>query len=586
MAIVLAYASLSASLTSAAVTRVFAASAGAEPSSHFEIASHGIQSAKPLFVAGDLGTAIALVLGFAFLVYAGLRARPTVSAWVSGPLCFILVLLTLALDWSVAIRGPSGSFAGFDPLFPKEAEFEPEPVRGVDGLRLEFFLPVQVLVSHDGLRASGKRFPLSEAGLKEALVHHQQQNIDAISPRAPVPSIPEQQAVSEQAVSEQVEGVTAGDQAPGLRGVLDALFRAPSIPPVVLQPALSVAVDRRATADDLQALVDAAAAAGYRSLAIFGPEAQPARVPGRASNDLAIPALKLPSPSSDMALDIFRNLNLLRPASAIRVLLPAAVPDATAEADPKLLRGEVGTEPIDSLEQRGGRTRSISDLRIERLQQERRGQWAGFASDLGADAEQHDVSIGFLRLRSTTSLSAALRSASRVLDAGIYPVFIFTEIPGSPERPTARWGGLAGLGSMGLVGLGQNGYGGGIGYGKGDGTLADAAGHGPQGRSGEVEPRGSLDKEVIRGVIGRHVNKTRFCFEKRLSVRPELEGRVLVRFAISRTGRVQHAKVTNTTLEDREVESCLLSALRGFTFPAPKGDGVVLVNYPFVFSSR
>ena len=107
----------------------------------------------------------------------------------------------------------------------------------------------------------------------------------------------------------------------------------------------------------------------------------------------------------------------------------------------------------------------------------------------------------------------------------------------------------------------------------------------PRIRSGRADVRGSLSKEVIRRVIRRHINEVKFCYEQELNARPDLEGRVTVRFIISPTGAVQTAMVQQTTLRNQRVESCITQAVRRWTFPAPDGGGIVIVNYPFALQS-
>ena len=58
----------------------------------------------------------------------------------------------------------------------------------------------------------------------------------------------------------------------------------------------------------------------------------------------------------------------------------------------------------------------------------------------------------------------------------------------------------------------------------------------PHIRSGKADVRGSLSKEVIRRIIHRHINEVRFCYEQELNQRPDLQGRVSIKFIISPTG--------------------------------------------------
>ncbi len=156
-------------------------------------------------------------------------------------------------------------------------------------------------------------------------------------------------------------------------------------------------------------------------------------------------------------------------------------------------------------------------------------------------------------------------------------------------RGTGRGGGGTGEGTIGLGNLGTIGHGGGggsgSGYGRGAGGFRGRSARVPQIRSGNADVRGSLSKEVIRRVIRRHINEVKFCYEQQLNQRPDLEGRVTVRFIISPTGAVQNALVQASTLGNQPAESCIAAAVRRWTFPAPDGGGIVIVNYPFMLNA-
>jgi TonB family protein len=160
-------------------------------------------------------------------------------------------------------------------------------------------------------------------------------------------------------------------------------------------------------------------------------------------------------------------------------------------------------------------------------------------------------------------------------------------------------GASLGFGGLGMRGAGRGGGGdawGTIGVGKlntGDGA-AGAPGRGtlsrltrkervPQLRVGEVVANGSLSKEIIRRVIHRNLAQVRACYEQGLSSRPELAGRVSIRFMIAPSGSVQQALVGESSLGSAEVEACLARAVRRWSFPAPEGGGYVTVSYPFLF---
>lgn len=157
-------------------------------------------------------------------------------------------------------------------------------------------------------------------------------------------------------------------------------------------------------------------------------------------------------------------------------------------------------------------------------------------------------------------------------------------------RGTGRGGGGLGQGTIGMGNFGTIGRGGGRGagqggYGRGAGGFRGRSAGVPQVRSGGAEVRGSLSKEVIRRVVRRHINEVKFCYEQQLNSRPDLQGRVTTRFVISPTGSVQSAMVASSSLRNQAVESCIVRAVRRWTFPAPDGGGVVVVNYPFLLDA-
>jgi len=140
--------------------------------------------------------------------------------------------------------------------------------------------------------------------------------------------------------------------------------------------------------------------------------------------------------------------------------------------------------------------------------------------------------------------------------------------------------GVGGIGGLRGTTLGQ----------AGTGTSGPAQGASqmraaPVVRNGAPTVQGSLDRDVIRRVIRRHINEVRFCYEQQLAQDPQLSGRVAVRFTISATGQVTAAQITSTTLQNANVEQCITRAVRRWRFPAPRGGGVVVVTYPFILQS-
>jgi TonB family protein len=97
---------------------------------------------------------------------------------------------------------------------------------------------------------------------------------------------------------------------------------------------------------------------------------------------------------------------------------------------------------------------------------------------------------------------------------------------------------------------------------------------------------GSLDKELIRKVIHANRGQIRYCYESQLNRFPKLEGKVSVKFVISASGSVATSQVAGSTAGNAELETCVAGRVKTWMFPKPKGGGVVVVTYPFIFKQQ
>jgi TonB family protein len=137
------------------------------------------------------------------------------------------------------------------------------------------------------------------------------------------------------------------------------------------------------------------------------------------------------------------------------------------------------------------------------------------------------------------------------------------------------------LNTMGRFGQGPGGDGH---YGAGTGQLHKRQPHPPDIIIGVGAVTGSLDKEIIRREVRRHLNEVRYCYEQGLVRQPQLVGRLVVRFTIAATGRVLAAAPQSSTLGVASVENCVVQAVQRWQFPQPAGGGLAMVSYPFQFS--
>ncbi|MCB9523085.1 MAG: AgmX/PglI C-terminal domain-containing protein [Myxococcales bacterium] len=115
--------------------------------------------------------------------------------------------------------------------------------------------------------------------------------------------------------------------------------------------------------------------------------------------------------------------------------------------------------------------------------------------------------------------------------------------------------------------------------------VGDRAPKAPKAAIVPLDPKVSegLSREEIQRVIRRFRARYRYCYEKALQTEKGLNGKVSSKFTIGPDGAVIAALIEGSTLQHAEVEACLVQQLKRTAFPAPRGRGVVVVRYPFLF---
>jgi hypothetical protein len=96
---------------------------------------------------------------------------------------------------------------------------------------------------------------------------------------------------------------------------------------------------------------------------------------------------------------------------------------------------------------------------------------------------------------------------------------------------------------------------------------------------------GSLTSTQIDRVIKARAGILRACYQKELSKKPELAGKLTVAFTIAKDGAVAKAAIDReaSTLRDEIVEACVLRQFGRLRFPAASGEAKV--RYPLLFSA-
>lgn len=310
--------------------------------------------------------------------------------------------------------------------------------------------------------------------------------------------------------------------------------------------AVTVAVDGRVGRPRFLELVGLARTAGAQAIVVVG-------AAGRSHPELAAALGDVP------VLGV-----LASQATASRIPIETDATLAGAELDPQLWHATVEGPDKLVLAQRAGPLAETRELLL--------------GMSFGAQEVPKDVGVAWLRMGEKATVADVARVANRAASAGL-PVRLLAgdAFPGHPERPApspvreadAVGGLLGGVDPQGATGLGFL------------GTRSHS--NPPQVRQGSTVVMGSLDKEIIQRVIHRNLAQVKYCYEKSLLRNPVLAGKVTVKMVIGASGEVSSAIVQESTMKDPEVEGCIAERVRTWRFPGPKGGGIVVVVYPFIF---
>ena len=148
---------------------------------------------------------------------------------------------------------------------------------------------------------------------------------------------------------------------------------------------------------------------------------------------------------------------------------------------------------------------------------------------------------------------------------------------GLGERGLSRGGSIDGLGDVWGGGGGPQGR---EGYGP-QGTKREG---GPLARTSDPLVVGSLDRSQVDEVVKRHLSAIRYCYQRELQREPNLSGKVVVKFVISGDGSVSSSTLQSSSLGHAGAEQCVVDRFLRMSFPEPRGSGMVVVKYPFLFS--
>lgn len=179
----------------------------------------------------------------------------------------------------------------------------------------------------------------------------------------------------------------------------------------------------------------------------------------------------------------------------------------------------------------------------------------------------HDGSNEWVSSELPEGLSAAARS------------LVIGTVSGPGGEGLGPRGDLGGGEAEALTGFGPSGRGFGPGGPGGPGKEEGVLRSSPE----ERVTLGALRPDQIDEVVQRNLSQIRYCYQRELQRSPELAGKVSVRFTIARDGTVSAARASGS-LESDAVTGCITRRFLQMRFPEPRGGGIVVVSYPFVFS--
>lgn len=147
-------------------------------------------------------------------------------------------------------------------------------------------------------------------------------------------------------------------------------------------------------------------------------------------------------------------------------------------------------------------------------------------------------------------------------------------------------GDAEGLGGLADKGRGGGRVGTGMGAaGKGTGIIGGGSRVALRlGGDGEGVVTGSMDTSAIAAAIEAHKDAFRYCYEKEVNAgAPKLAGTITTTSVIGSSGRITEAGLKSTTMNNANVERCVLGVLKRIDFPVPQG-GTVQFTFPFKFA--
>lgn len=547
---------------------IFSALAYADPSQRASYMAHGAEQAAPLKILESWGAVVFFLPALGVGIWAAAKSRASVGRIIGAVAAVFAVALVFSLDaLSLRVAGGAQVEAANLPWEDHEG-FEPLELRG-SGHRGD----VDAVVNQtEVVTRNGDRHPVSSLKTAAGIDGLVAQWRKLLPPR---PARGGEGSMGPQDPSKNVNRYGIRDDERVRKGsdriwITNGRDRDKALL-LDLEPSISVAVDRRVGATELQTLASAASEAGATSIVFVG-------------------AHSLGDEGSHAAnLEKLRRLAPFLVAYALsvnthRALLPAGMPPGFAAQDENFYHGTIGKSARLTLDVRQGSRGEEKTIDPDNPSRARIIDSYEFTGEERRSA----MPLAYVRLSpDAASAEHTLKMLDAVADSGMLPVLMvergklgrsLADLAKLPFQPEAPERGAANISELRLGGFGKA-------DGTGLGRLTDGApvrGKMKRGRASIVGGPGTLSADSVRRTVGRALGGIKGCYERSLRREPTLMGRMTVVFTIGGGGRVVSAESRSSTLPV-EVNDCIVSRIRSLRFAPPEG-GNVDVSYPFFFA--
>jgi hypothetical protein len=88
----------------------------------------------------------------------------------------------------------------------------------------------------------------------------------------------------------------------------------------------------------------------------------------------------------------------------------------------------------------------------------------------------------------------------------------------------------------------------------------------------------------IQSTIKDHRKDVESCYDSYLKVKPNAQGKMMLKWTIRSDGFAKNIQVANNTFGDETVFSCMANGIKTWKFPTPPKDQEADVSYPFLFN--